>query len=62
MRRILGGLVMMVGFAGAAALTPFFAVLGAGFTFTLVTLGLSIWRSLRPRSTSPAVDRGRAAA
>ncbi len=61
MRRILGGLVMMVGFAGAAALTPFFAVLGAGFTLTVVTLGLSIWRSLGRRPASPAGDRGRAA-
>ena len=62
MRRILGGVVMLVGFGGAAALTPFFAVLGAGFTLTVVTLGLSIWRSVRRRSPSRTGDRERATA
>ena len=50
MRKIFATFVMMAGFVGAAALTPFFAALGAGLTLTVVTLGLSIWRWFRRRS------------
>lgn len=58
MRRILGAIGVAVLAGGAAALTPLFAVLGAGFTLTVVTLGVSIWRSVRRRSGRRATDRG----
>mgnify|MGYP006280066251 CR=1 FL=1 len=56
MRRILAGFGMMVGFVGAAALTPFFAALGAGVTLTVIALGLSIWRWFTRRARAGAGD------
>jgi hypothetical protein len=58
MRRILGAIGVIVLAGGFAALTPLLAALGAGVTLTVVTLGVSIWRSIGRRGGRLASDRG----
>lgn len=53
MRRVLGALGIAILTAGAAALTPLFAAIGAGLTFTTLALALSIWRWFRRRNARP---------
>lgn len=55
MRRVLATIGLVFAIGGAAALTPLLATLGAGATLTVVTLGLSIWRSFRRRSARAVV-------
>lgn len=53
MRRIFGAFGIAIVTAGAAALTPLFAAIGAGLTLTTVVVGLRIWRWSRRRGARP---------
>ncbi|MGE3857308.1 MAG: hypothetical protein AB7G21_10185 [Dehalococcoidia bacterium] len=56
MRAFLGAIGAALLVAGASALAPLFATIGAGLTLAGATVGLSIWRRYRRRAARRAPD------